>query len=112
MPSKPARACSHRGCPNLVRDPNRRHCDTHQSEEWSRQKAERTSPTSYGARWNRISKRFLRVNPECRGCGGAAELVHHIIPRAEGGSDGAGNLVALCQPCHSTVHATRGDYFG
>ncbi|MCI0589492.1 MAG: HNH endonuclease, partial [Planctomycetes bacterium] len=30
--------------------------------------------------------------------------VHHLVPRAAGGSNGAGNLVTLCSPHHGLVH--------
>lgn len=30
--------------------------------------------------------------------------VHHIIPRAEGGSDDLDNLIAVCLTCHCDVH--------
>ena len=33
--------------------------------------------------------------------------VHHIVERAEGGSDEIENLIALCITCHSDVHTKR-----
>ena len=40
----------------------------------------------------------------CPMCGGPARgSYHHIIPRAEGGKEGAGNLVNLCGTCHNRV---------
>jgi hypothetical protein len=33
-------------------------------------------------------------------------IVHHIVPRGEGGSDDVDNLIAICVSCHADVHAT------
>lgn len=39
------------------------------------------------------------------GCGASRFLeVHHVVPRARGGSNEAGNLVTLCSRCHAFVH--------
>ncbi len=42
--------------------------------------------------------------PQCELCERHVRFVtrHHLIPREEGGRYGP--TVALCQPCHSTVH--------
>ena len=38
----------------------------------------------------------------CRWCGGRANEVDHLVPRALGGSDyDERNLVAACQPCNA-----------
>lgn len=42
--------------------------------------------------------RFVTANPP----GTANEEVHHVVPRAFGGTDGP--LVSLCDSCHSKVH--------
>ena len=36
----------------------------------------------------------------CVECGGAAQEVDHIVPRAMGGEDDLWNLQSLCIPCH------------
>ena len=44
---------------------------------------------------------------KCAICGFDNETVlvkHHIVPRSEGGSNDASNLVALCRNCHWLVH--------
>lgn len=42
--------------------------------------------------------------------------VHHVIPRADGGSNDPTNLVTLCNPCHDYVEVndlrTRADIMG
>jgi len=41
----------------------------------------------------------------CRNCRGPIGLhVHHIEPRAAGGSHAASNLILLCGTCHASVH--------
>src|SRR5258707_14258775 len=50
---------------------------------------------------------FRRARWQCQACGrwGALE-VHHIIKRAQGGSDfDLDRLVALCPPCHAQTDA-------
>lgn len=38
-----------------------------------------------------------------RGCLGLASDVHHVKPRARGGSDNPKNLMTLCRPCHEKI---------
>ncbi|MCA1670458.1 MAG: HNH endonuclease, partial [Thermomicrobia bacterium] len=41
----------------------------------------------------------------CAQCGiGGVLHVHHIIPRARGGSNDLSNLVPLCPTCHALAH--------
>jgi hypothetical protein len=52
---------------------------------------------------------MARDGHRCRapGCGSARFLeVHHVVPRAAGGSNGPDNLVTLCSACHRLMHAT------
>jgi len=46
------------------------------------------------------------ADPVCGLCGREVGFttLHHLIPREEGGRHGP--TVALCQPCHSTMHLT------
>ena len=37
------------------------------------------------------------------------EDIHHKKPLSEGGTHDRSNLIALCKPCHSQIHAKRGD---
>ena len=115
MPYRAARPCAFPGCPNLVRDPNRRYCHEHQSFEWKRQNARRGSSTQqgYGAEWRKIRDEYLAEHPVCERCGRAkATIVHHIVPKREGGSDDPINLMAVCSLCHAQIHARLGSLFG
>jgi len=38
--------------------------------------------------------------------------VHHVVPRAEGGSNDAENLVVLCSACHNILHKNKLDSCG
>ncbi len=38
--------------------------------------------------------------------------VHHIIPRAKGGSDNPKNLITWCKECHDAYHIKHKDGFG
>lgn len=54
--------------------------------------------------------------PSCEACGvmlptakdaGKHLVTHHILPKANGGGDGADNLILLCGDCHSSQHDFR-----
>lgn len=44
---------------------------------------------------------FARDKGECQYCGGHAENLDHVIPRAKGGTHTWDNLVAACKRCNS-----------
>ena len=50
---------------------------------------------------------FRRARWRCQACGrGGALEVHHVVKRAQGGSDfDLDRLVALCPPCHVQTDA-------
>jgi 5-methylcytosine-specific restriction endonuclease McrA len=50
---------------------------------------------------------FRRARWRCQACGrGGALEVHHVVKRAQGGSDfDLARLVALCPPCHAQTDA-------
>jgi len=77
-----------------------------QRSERERRK-ERGTDAHYGQRWEKISKRYLRDHPYCERCGRPSEVVHHIIERADGGTDDYDNLMALCRACHTAIHNKR-----
>ena len=110
MPRRAARACSHPGCPLLVRESGVSRCPEHQQEYERKQDARRGSATErgYDARWREIRDRFLAEHPLCEKCGKAATVAHHIVRRREGGKDTPHNLMALCGSCHSRLHAKAG----
>jgi len=44
---------------------------------------------------------------QCCNCDNEAVHMHHVVPRAKGGSDRPSNLVPLCANCHALVHGVR-----
>ncbi len=51
---------------------------------------------------------LARDRHRCRNCHSYRNPhVHHIDPRASGGSNDPSNLVVLCSPCHSLVHRQK-----
>lgn len=114
MPRKPKRPCSFPGCPELV---DGRFCAVHEQEENRRYEKYQRDPETrkrYGRAWKRIRDRYIKAHPLCEACKRNGKLtysdeVHHIIPLSEGGTNKDSNLMALCKPCHSTIHARRGE---
>lgn len=43
---------------------------------------------------------FARDGHECQYCGGAAESIDHVVPRAKGGQHTWENVVAACRTCN------------
>lgn len=65
---------------------------------------------SYGnRRWQKTSRRYLTLHPNCENCGNRANQVHHLDGLGYNGPRGydQNNLQALCQPCHSRITASR-----
>ena len=59
--------------------------------------------------WKRMRRNHLDVYPECRACGGPGSVVHHLRYRGpRGRSEKPGDLVTMCPPCHSALHASYG----
>jgi hypothetical protein len=55
----------------------------------------------------RVDELLVKCGRRCCICRRFAPLhlqVHHIVERAEGGSDDSDNLIAVCLTCHSDVH--------
>ncbi|MWV66044.1 hypothetical protein GRS48_14625 [Halorubrum sp. JWXQ-INN 858] len=63
------------------------------------------------ARWRARDGRTLKRPPDASIQGTAARRldVHHVVPRANGGSNDLGNLLTLCPDCHADVHDRRVD---
>jgi hypothetical protein len=48
---------------------------------------------------------ITRDNGHCAKCGRQEALqVHHIVARQDGGTDDSGNLITLCEFCHTEWH--------
>lgn len=60
------------------------------------------------AAWRRLRAVALAQSPICvtAGCGRAAVVADHIIPRSRGGADSLENLVGRCIDCHNRRRGT------
>ena len=59
--------------------------------------------------WRSLRAAVLaRDGYRCRECGETATDVHHVIRRADGGTDDPANLVSLCRGCHAHHTAVEG----
>jgi 5-methylcytosine-specific restriction protein A len=77
-----------RRCPNVVTS-SRPYCADH------------LELGDYGPEWRKISDEQLAREPWCQcGCGRPAEVVDHVIPRSQGGTDDRSNLRSLARTCH------------
>lgn len=60
----------------------------------------------YGYRWVKLRDQIMRRDKYlCQPCmskgqGTPATEVHHIKPKAQGGTDNPENLIAICRKCH------------
>jgi 5-methylcytosine-specific restriction protein A len=116
MPYKPKKPCAYPGCPNLTAS---RYCEQHTKQEakrYNHNDRDAESNKRYGRSWARIRTAFLSANPLCELCKRdgrltPAVLVHHKRKLTDGGTNDWANLEALCQECHSRLHAEQGDYF-
>ena len=115
MPYKPMKPCAYPGCPNLT---HTRYCDKHQKQadrEYDRYQRDPEHRSRYhSGSWRQIRRMQLQRQPLCELClkdnrYTKATLVHHVRPLAEGGTNAPDNLMSLCGPCHSRLHAERGD---
>ena len=74
-------------------------CDAHMAEEG------RPNRATIPPRTRRAVLARDRHRCTTPGCGASSFLeVHHMVPRARGGSNRAGNLVTLCARCHAFAH--------
>lgn len=69
-------------------------------------KAKRTTAASVPAETRRAV--YRRDGWRCALCDDPRSLqLHHVWPRAHGGSDKVQNLITLCWKCHAVAHGTR-----
>ena len=70
---------------------------------WSRESRHKRG---YGTAWDKLRKAILSRDCHlCQPCKANGRIVpatqvDHIKPKAKGGTDEAGNLQAICAPCH------------
>ena len=70
--------------------PKKAECDKYRGSAYER---------GYNARWGKISAAFIEANTFCK-CGRMATAAHHIVAKADGGSDTWDNLMPVCNRCH------------
>ena len=116
MPRMPRRGCAYNGCPKLASEGGQ-YCKEHRKLiERRYNKYGRLSDVhkKYGRAWKRIRDRYAAEHPLCEVCLKEGRLtpveeVHHIIPVSQGGTHDRGNLMSLCQSCHTKIHHEIGD---
>ncbi len=57
----------------------------------------------------KIRPNFIKNHPFCQYCNQPATQVHHLIPIAKGGDNREGNLIPLCDNCHSLIEGKHFD---
>lgn len=61
----------------------------------------------YGTAWDKLRRLVLKRDAGlCQPCSRdgvvtSANIVDHIVPRAQGGDDDPGNLQVICRSCHT-----------
>ena len=58
----------------------------------------------YTSQWQERSREWLRRNPACRGCGGKADCVDHVVPIRLAGRSAFFDTTrwqSLCRGCHT-----------
>ncbi len=119
MPYKSKVPCKYPNCEKLV-CVGQMYCEEHatirnsQYEKYGRNK---NTKRRYGRAWKRIRDKYAAEHPFCEQCYAkgilvSTEQIHHKKPLSEGGTHDWNNLIALCKPCHSQIHAKRGDRWG
>ena len=111
MPMKPKRPCRYSGCPKLT-DHKSGYCEDHRKMmERHYEKFTRgyDHHKRYDEQWRSIRNRYISRHPLCELCQShgkykAAQLVHHILPLADGGTHDESNLQSLCISCHEKIH--------
>ena len=116
VPYKAKKPCAYPGCPKLTAS---RYCDEHAKQAAKQYNLYSRDPATskrYSGSWKRLRAVFLSAHPLCERCKDegrfrAADMVHHKVKLTDGGTNDWSNLMALCQECHSRLHAKQGDYF-
>lgn len=114
MPRKPKRPCRYPGCGRLSDGP---YCEEHaklMNRHYNRFSRGYDSGKRYGRAWRKIRDRYIAAHPLCERCLEEGRLtpveeVHHILPVSQGGTHDPGNLMSLCQSCHTKIHLEIGD---
>ncbi len=111
------RPCAQPGCSQLVKDGRRcpKHAARHDAYKAEAERARQAECRErYSARWKVYSRQFIKENPFCVGCGGAAREVDHKTAWRRGRTEeeryalfwAESNHQPLCRSCHSRKTAT------
>jgi 5-methylcytosine-specific restriction protein A len=114
-------ACKVKVCPNRALEGSS-YCAEHQKIAQKRRKeSDRQYDRKRGwqdhnyssVKWRRIRAYKLKQSPLCEMCLKQgkivpAKIIHHIIPRKDGGTDDFDNLMSLCHYCHNKIHHGKG----
>jgi 5-methylcytosine-specific restriction protein A len=112
MPARAARICSALGCFSLVTA--ERPCPAHPPRSrWAgrQERGGTTAQRGYGSPWRKVRAQVLAEERYCGICGRLGEpddVVDHIIPKGQGGTDARHNLRRVHRRCHSAKTAREG----
>ena len=114
MPRKPKRPCAYPNCPKLT---DGLYCEEHKkitSRQYEKYGRRYKRSERYGSAWQKVRDRYVKLHPFCEMCFeeghfGHADIVHHIKPLAEGGTNDESNLMSVCFHHHEQIHRRRGD---
>lgn len=70
-----------------------------------KKKRRKTSPAMKQARRLALERAEGLCEARWTGCFGVAGHAHHLRRRSQGGADNVDNLLMVCPPCHSAIHA-------
>jgi len=106
----PWTTCSYPFCLARVRQGEGR-CPKHARK---RRPGGERSRRDYGRHWAERARGGLRREPWCARCGMPTPATErdHIVPKAWGGRDDAGNLWSLCSRCHARKTRMEGGFSG
>lgn len=109
MPTRPPKACSKTMCKGYATDGTSR-CNKHkikQASGWAKYNNGNTAnDNGYGYQWRKLRESVLaRDRYLCQTCYRLgqftnANIVDHIINKANGGTNNTANLEAICFKCH------------
>ncbi len=100
MPTKPAPACSHPGCPERTK--GGAYCEKHTPVFRTEDSRGNSWTRGYDSRHRGWRKLVLHRQPVCAHCGReSSKVADHITPLAQGGGWSLENGQGLCQTCHN-----------
>jgi len=104
MPTRLPHPCAVTGCSRLVVVGAR--CEIHKLPP-RKDLRESAGHRGYGYKWSQIRREYIRAHPFCSDPYSLhlnqkmrADMVDHIVPKRQGGSDSMSNLQSLCNRCH------------